>query len=112
MFGFLGLIAVFVIGAVTVVLMPFALLYSIGYLSVLIYLFIVYLKNRPEEAKETFRQFVDYYSDPKIVHESYVRRSRKFAAKRRKKQIRRSKRKARHLIYARVINKSIRDILR
>ena len=41
--GFLGLIVTFVIGAVTVVLMPFALLYAIGYLIAMIYLLVIYI---------------------------------------------------------------------
>lgn len=58
--GFLGLIVTFIIGAVTVVLMPFALLYAIGYLIAMIYLLVIYLKYRPDEAKAQLKGFVDF----------------------------------------------------
>lgn len=110
--GFSGLIAVFIIGAATVVLMPFALLYAIGYLITLIYLFVLYLKNKPDEAKSQLKEFVDFCCDPQVVHESAVRHSRKVAAKRRKKRIKRSKRQARRLALAYSANKAIKDFMK
>ena len=110
--GFLGLIVTFIIGAVTIVLMPFALLYAIGYLIALIYLFVLYLKNRPDEAKAQLKGFVDFCCDPQVVHESAVRRSKKAAAKRRKKQIKRSKRQARRLALAYSSNKALKDFMK
>lgn len=110
--GFLGLIVTFIIGAVTIVLMPFALLYAIGYLIALIYLFVLYLKNRPDEAKAQLKGFVDFCCDPQVVHESAVRRSKKAAAKRRKKQIKRRKRQARNLVLIHATNKSIRELMK
>ncbi|SJZ33383.1 hypothetical protein [Eubacterium coprostanoligenes] len=110
--GFLGLIVTFIIGAVTIVLMPFALLYAIGYLIALIYLFVLYLKNRPDEAKAQLKGFVDFCCDPQVVHESAVRRSKKAAAKRRKKQIKRSKRQARRLALAYSANKALKDFMK
>lgn len=111
-FGFLGLIVAFVIGAITIVLMPFALIYAIGYLIVLIYLFIQHLKNQPNETKETLKLFVDYCCDPQVVHDSYVKRNRKIAAKKHKKQIKRSKRHARHMVYDYSANRAIRDLMK
>ncbi len=110
--GFLGLIVTFVIGAVTVVLMPFALLYAIGYLIAMIYLLVIYLKYRPDEAKSQLKGFVDFCCDPQVVHESAVRRSKKAAAKRRKKQIKRTKRQARNLVLLHAANKSIRELMK
>lgn len=110
--GFLGLIVTFIIGAVTIVLMPFALLYAIGYLIALIYLFVLYLKNRLDEAKAQLKGFVDFCCDPQVVHESAVRRSKKAAAKRRKKQIKRSKRQARRLALAYSANKALKDFMK
>ena len=110
--GFLGLIVTFIIGAVTIVLMPFALLYAIGYLIALIYLFVLYLKNRPDEAKAQLKGFVDFCCDPQVVNESAVRRSKKAAAKRRKKQIKRSKRQARRLALAYSANKALKDFMK
>ncbi len=111
-FGFLGLIVMFAIGAVTIVLMPFALLYAIGYLIAMIYLLVIYLKYRPDEAKAQLKGFVDFCSDPQIVHESAVRHSQKAAAKRRKKQIKRSKRQARNLTLIYAANKAVKDFLK
>lgn len=111
-FGFLGLIVVFAIGAVTIVLMPFALLYAVVYLFALVYLLVLYLKNRPDEAKAQLKGFVDFCCDPQIVHASAARRSKKIAAKRRKKQVKRTKRQARLLVLAHSANKTIRDFMR
>ncbi|MBE6816415.1 MAG: dicarboxylate/amino acid:cation symporter [Ruminococcaceae bacterium] len=109
--GFFGLMVAFIIGAVTIVLMPFALIYAIGYLGVLIYTFIVYLKNRPDEAKESMKQIINCAASPEAVHASYVRRSKKRAAKQRKKQLRQSKRQARRLVIAHSANKSINNFI-
>ena len=111
-FGFLGLIVMFAIGAVTIVLMPFALLYAIGYLIVLIWLFVLHLKGRPDETKKQLKDFVDFCCDPQVVHKSAVRRSKKAAAKRRKKQIKRSKRQARRLVLAHSAIKAINDFMK
>ncbi|MBQ9531878.1 MAG: hypothetical protein IJR70_07370 [Eubacterium sp.] len=111
-FGFLGMIAVFIIGAETVVLMPLALIYAVGFLVVLIYLLVSYLKSRPDAAKKQLKGFVDFFCDPQIVHESAVRHSKKAAAKRRKKQIKRSKKRARRLVIARSVNKAIREFIK
>ena len=110
--GFLGLIVVFAIGAVTIVLMPFALLYAIGYLIALIWLFVLHLKGRPDETKKQLKDFVDFCCDPQIVHASAARHSKKIAAKRRKKQVKRTKRQARLLVLAHSANKTIRDFMR
>ena len=112
LFGFIGLVIALIIGAATIVLSPFSLLYAVGYLIMLIYLFVVYLKNRPDEAKAQFKDFVDFCCDPQVVHESAVRRSKKAAAKRRKKQIKRSKRQARNLVLIHAANKSIRELMK
>ena len=112
LFGFLGLVISLIVGAVTVVLMPFALLYAIGYLIAMIYLLVIYLKNRPDEAKAQLKGFVDFCCDLQVVHESAVRRSKKVAAKRRKKQIKRSKRQARRLVLAHSAIKAINDFMK
>lgn len=112
LFGFIGLIIALIIGAATIVLSPFSLLYAVGYLIMLIYLFVVYLKNRPDEAKAQLKDFVDFCCDPQVVHESAVRHSRKVAAKRRKKQIKRRKRRARRLALAYSANKAIKDFMK
>ena len=112
LFGFLGLVIALIVGAATIVLSPFSLLYAVGYLIMLIYLFVVYIKNRPNEVKEQLKGFVDFCCDPQVVHESAVRRSRKVAAKRRKKQIKRSKRHSRNLVLLHAANKSIREIMK
>ena len=78
----------------------------------LIYLFVVYIKNRPNEVKEQLKDFVDFCCDPQIVHESAVRHSRKLAAKRRKKQIKRRKRQARRLALAYSANKALEDFMK
>ena len=111
-FGFLGLIVAFIIGAVTIVLMPFALIYAIVYLVVLIYLFVLYLKNKPEEAKESLKLFVDYCSDPQVVHDASVRRNKKRSAKRHKAQMKRTKRRTRNLAIAYSANRAIREFLK
>lgn len=111
-FGFLGLIAAVIIGAVTVVLSPFSLLYAVGYLCVLIYLFVLHIKNKPDEVKASLKALIDYASDPQVVHASYVKRCKKAAAKHRKKQIRRKKRQARNLAIAYSANRAIRDFIK
>ena len=55
LYGFLGLIVSFIIGAATVVLSPFSLLYAVGYLIALLFLLVKYIKNKPDEAKESIR---------------------------------------------------------
>ena len=112
LFGFIGLVIALIVGAATIVLSPFSLLYAVGYLIMLIYLFVVYIKNRPNEVKEQLKDFVDFCCDPQIVHESAVRHSRKLAAKRRKKQIKRRKRQARRLARAYSANKALEDFMK
>ena len=112
LFGFIGLVIALIIGAATIVLSPFSLLYAVGYLIMLIYLFVVYLKNRPGEAKAQLKDFVDFCCDPQVVHESAVRRSKKVAAKRRKKQIKRRKRHARRMVIAYSANKAIKELMK
>lgn len=111
LFGFLGLIVLFIIGAVTIVLMPFALLYAVGYLLFLVYLFVWYIKNCPAETKQTFAEIAEYCCDPEVIRDYSVRRNRKAAAKRRKKQIKRRKRQARRLVLIHAANKSFRELL-
>ena len=112
LWGFLGLIVVFIIGASTIVLSPFSLLYAIGYLCVLIYLFIAYVKNKPDEAKASLKSLIDYASDPKVVNASYIKHRKKAAAKRRKKQIKRNKKMARNLAIAYSFNKAFKDFIK
>ena len=110
--GFFGLVAMFIIGAATVVLMPLALLYAIGYLILLIYLLVLYIKNRPDEAKEQLKEFVDFCCDTQVIRAAQTRHSRKVAAKRHRKQIKRSKRRARNLVLLHAANKSIRELMK
>lgn len=110
-FGFLGLIISFIIGAVTIVLSPFALLYAVGYFFLLIYMFALYIKNKPDEVKASLKLLVDYASDPEAVHATCVRRSKKAAAKRRKKQLKRKKHQARNLAIAYSANKALRNFI-
>jgi len=112
LFGFLGLVISLIVGAATIVLSPFSLLYAVGYLIMLIYLFVVYIKNRPEEAKESLRQMVEICSDPQVVRASRIRHNRKVATKRHRKQIKRSKRRARNLVLLHAANKSIRELMK
>ncbi len=112
LFGFIGLVISLIVGAATIVLSPLALLYAVGYLIMLLYLFVIYLKNRPDEAKESLRQMVEYFSEPQVVRASRTRHNRKIAAKRRKKQIKRRKRQARNLILLHAANKSIREVMK
>jgi hypothetical protein len=112
LFGFLGLIAMLIIGASTIVLMPLAVIYMIIYLGTFIYLSLWYLINKSDEAKQSFKDLVEYCSDPQVVHESSVKRGKKAAAKRRRKQIKRSKKQARRLVIARAVNQSIKELLK
>ena len=112
LFGFIGLVISLIVGAATIVLSPLALLYAVGYLIMLLYLFVIYLKNRPDEAKESLRQMVEYFSETQVVRASRTRHNRKIAAKRRKKQIKRRKRQARNLILLHAANKSIREVMK
>ena len=111
LYGFLGLIVSFIIGAATVVLSPFSLLYAVGYLITLLFLLVKYIKNKPDEAKKSIRGLIDYASDPKVIHSINVKRNRKAAAKRRKKQIKRNKCRARKLVIAYSAGKAIRGII-
>ena len=111
LFGFIGLIISFVIGAATVVLSPFSLLYAVGYLVVLLCLLAKYIKNKPDDAKESLKGLVDYFSDPKVINSMNQKRKRKAAAKRRKKQIKRNKRRSRNLVLAYSAGKAIRGII-
>lgn len=111
LYGFLGLIVSFIIGAATVVLSPFSLLYAVGYLIVLVCLLVKYIKNKPDEAKASIKGLIDYASDPKVIDSMSAKRKRKAAAKRRKKQITRSKRRARSLVIAYSAGKALRSII-
>ena len=110
-FGFLGLIVTFIIGAAIIVLMPFALLYAIGYLILLVCLLIWYLKNCPAETKQTFDEIIDYCCNPDVIHCYTVRRNKKIAAKRRRKQIKKRKKQARRLVLIHAVNKSFRELI-
>ena len=110
--GFLGLIVSFVIGAVCVVLSPFSLLYVVCYLIGLIYLLIVHLKEKPEEAKQLLSAIIDYANDPEVLRKRNAKKRKKAAAKRRRKQIRRTKRQTRRLVLLGAANKTLRELMK
>ena len=112
LFGFLGLIAMLIVGSATIVLMPLTVIYMIIYFGTFIYLSLWYLINKNDEAKQSLKDLVEYCSNPQVVHESSVKRGRKAAAKRRRKQIKRRKKQARRLVIARAVNKSIKELLK
>ena len=71
LFGFLGLIAMLIVGAATIVLMPFAVIYMIIYFGAFVYLSGWYIINKNDELKHSLKDFVEYYSDPQVVHQSW-----------------------------------------